>query len=76
MPLLEKNVVNISAELNKRSRFWTLMAQAVAGEAEAPFYSISGSEFIEMLVGVRASRVRDMFQKAKSEDSWGHGAPS
>ncbi|PKN64521.1 MAG: cell division protein FtsH [Deltaproteobacteria bacterium HGW-Deltaproteobacteria-15] len=45
----------------------TLMARATAGEANVPFYSISGSEFIEMFVGVGASRVRDMFTKAKSE---------
>jgi cell division protease FtsH len=45
----------------------TLMAQATAGEADVPFYSISGSEFIEMFVGVGASRVRDMFKKAKKE---------
>ncbi|MFE8070080.1 ATP-dependent zinc metalloprotease FtsH [Marinobacteraceae bacterium S3BR75-40.1] len=43
----------------------TLMARAVAGEAEVPFYSISGSEFIEMFVGVGASRVRDMFEEAR-----------
>jgi len=43
----------------------TLMARAVAGEADVPFYSISGSEFIEMFVGVGASRVRDMFKDAK-----------
>jgi len=43
----------------------TLLAKAVAGEANVPFFSISGSEFIEMLVGVGASRVRDMFQNAK-----------
>jgi cell division protease FtsH len=43
----------------------TLMAKAVAGEADVPFYSISGSEFIEMFVGVGASRVRDMFNDAK-----------
>jgi cell division protease FtsH len=43
----------------------TLLAQATAGEADTPFYSISGSEFIEMFVGVGASRVRDMFKKAK-----------
>ena len=43
----------------------TLLARAVAGEAEVPFFSISGSEFIEMFVGVGASRVRDLFQKAK-----------
>jgi len=45
----------------------TLMAQATAGEAGVPFYSISGSEFIEMFVGVGASRVRDMFAQAKNE---------
>jgi cell division protease FtsH len=45
----------------------TLLAQAVAGEAGVPFYSISGSEFIEMFVGVGASRVRDMFKKAKKD---------
>ncbi len=45
----------------------TLMARAVAGEANVPFYSISGSEFVEMFVGVGASRVRDMFNKAKSD---------
>jgi cell division protease FtsH len=43
----------------------TLMARAVAGEAGVPFYSISGSEFIEMFVGVGASRVRDMFAEAR-----------
>ncbi len=43
----------------------TLMAKAMAGEANVPFYSISGSEFIEMFVGVGASRVRDMFETAK-----------
>ncbi|MDR1449648.1 MAG: ATP-dependent zinc metalloprotease FtsH [Propionibacteriaceae bacterium] len=43
----------------------TLLARAVAGEAEAPFYSISGSDFIEMFVGVGASRVRDLFEQAK-----------
>jgi cell division protease FtsH len=43
----------------------TLLARAVAGEAGVPFFSISGSEFIEMFVGVGASRVRDLFQKAK-----------
>jgi len=45
----------------------TLLAQATAGEAAVPFFSISGSEFIEMFVGVGASRVRDMFAKAKKE---------
>jgi len=43
----------------------TLLAKAVAGEANVPFYSISGSDFVEMFVGVGASRVRDMFKKAK-----------
>ncbi len=45
----------------------TLLAKAVAGEANVPFFSISASEFIEMFVGVGASRVRDMFQSAKKE---------
>ncbi len=43
----------------------TLLAKAVAGEAKVPFYSISGSDFVEMFVGVGAGRVRDMFKKAK-----------
>ncbi len=43
----------------------TLLAKAVAGEAEVPFFSISGSDFVEMFVGVGASRVRDMFAQAK-----------
>ena len=43
----------------------TLLARAVSGEASVPFYSISGSEFVEMFVGVGAGRVRDMFKKAK-----------
>ena len=43
----------------------TMMARAVAGEANVPFFSISGSEFVEMFVGVGASRVRDLFNKAK-----------
>jgi cell division protease FtsH len=43
----------------------TLMAKAVSGEASVPFFSISGSEFVEMFVGVGASRVRDLFNKAK-----------
>ena len=43
----------------------TLLAKAVAGEAKVPFYSISGSDFVEMFVGVGASRVRDMFKTAK-----------
>jgi len=45
----------------------TLLARAVAGEANVPFFSTSGSEFIEMFVGVGASRVRDIFQSAKKE---------
>jgi len=45
----------------------TLLARAVAGEADVPFYHISGSEFVEMFVGVGASRVRDLFKKAKRE---------
>ncbi len=45
----------------------TLMAKAVAGEAQVPFFSISGSEFVEMFVGVGASRVRDLFRNAKEK---------
>jgi cell division protease FtsH len=44
----------------------TLLAKAIAGEAGVPFFSLSGSEFIEMFVGVGASRVRDLFNKAKA----------
>ncbi|MEP6854962.1 MAG: ATP-dependent metallopeptidase FtsH/Yme1/Tma family protein, partial [Pedococcus sp.] len=44
----------------------TLLARAVAGEAGVPFYSISGSDFVEMFVGVGASRVRDLFEQAKT----------
>ena len=43
----------------------TLLAKAVAGEAQVPFFSLSGSEFVEMFVGVGASRVRDLFEEAK-----------
>ncbi|MEM1013393.1 MAG: ATP-dependent zinc metalloprotease FtsH, partial [Planctomycetota bacterium] len=43
----------------------TLLAKAIAGEADAPFFSISGSDFVEMFVGVGASRVRDLFKQAK-----------
>ncbi|MBF0464552.1 MAG: ATP-dependent zinc metalloprotease FtsH [Nitrospirae bacterium] len=43
----------------------TLLARAIAGEADVPFYSISGSDFVEMFVGVGASRVRDLFEQAK-----------
>jgi len=46
----------------------TLLARAVAGEAGAPFYSISGSDFVEMFVGVGASRVRDLFEQAKASE--------
>lgn len=45
----------------------TLLAKAVAGEAAVPFFSISGSEFVEMFVGVGAARVRDLFEQAKSK---------
>ena len=45
----------------------TLLARAVAGEAHVPFFSISGSDFVEMFVGVGASRVRDLFQQAKAK---------
>lgn len=45
----------------------TLLAKAVAGEAKVPFFSISGSDFVEMFVGVGASRVRDMFETAKKQ---------
>ena len=45
----------------------TLMARAIAGEANVPFFNISGSEFVEMFVGVGASRVRSLFEKAKKE---------
>jgi len=53
----------------------TLLAKAVAGEAKVPFLSISGSDFVEMFVGVGASRVRDLFEQAKrSAKQSGHGA--
>ena len=45
----------------------TLLARAVAGEADVPFFSISGSDFVEMFVGVGASRVRDLFEQAKAQ---------
>ncbi|MDE3182461.1 MAG: ATP-dependent zinc metalloprotease FtsH [Bacteroidota bacterium] len=45
----------------------TLLAKAVAGEAQVPFFSISGSEFVEMFVGIGASRVRDLFKRAKEK---------
>ena len=44
----------------------TLLAKAIAGEAGVPFFSISGSEFVEMFVGVGASRVRDLFKKVRA----------
>lgn len=53
----------------------TLMARAVAGEADVPFYTISGSDFVEMFVGVGAARVRDLFEQAKrAAKSSGRGA--
>ena len=45
----------------------TLLAKAVAGEAQVPFFSLSGSDFVEMFVGVGASRVRDLFKQAKEK---------
>lgn len=52
----------------------TLLAKAVAGEAKVPFFSISGSDFVEMFVGVGASRVRDLFEQAKRQAKLtGHG---
>ena len=45
----------------------TLLARAVAGEAQVPFFSLSGSDFVEMFVGVGASRVRDLFKQAKDK---------
>jgi cell division protease FtsH len=45
----------------------TLLAKAIAGEAKVPFFSISGSDFVEMFVGVGAARVRDMFENAKKQ---------
>jgi len=47
----------------------TLLARAVASEASVPFFSVSGSEFVEMFVGVGSSRVRDLFQTAKKKCS-------
>ena len=44
----------------------TLLARAIAGEAGVPFFTISGSDFVEMFVGVGASRVRDMFEQGKT----------
>jgi cell division protease FtsH len=45
----------------------TLLAKAMAGEAQVPFFSISGSDFVEMFVGVGASRVRDLFKQAREK---------
>jgi cell division protease FtsH len=45
----------------------TLLAKAVAGQAKVPFFSISGSEFVEMFVGVGAARVRDLFEQARTK---------
>ncbi len=50
----------------------TLLAKAVAGEANVPFFSLSGSDFVEMFVGVGASRVRDLFRQAKRKGSVYH----
>ena len=50
----------------------TLLARAIAGEAGVPFFSLSGSDFVEMYVGVGAARVRDMFQQATNRDSLYH----
>jgi len=67
-----KKFLNIGAEIPKGVLLMgspgtgkTLLARAVAGEAKVPFFSISGSEFVEMFVGVGASRVRDLFKEAK-----------
>jgi cell division protease FtsH len=58
----------------------TLLAKAIAGEADVPFFSISGSDFVEMFVGVGASRVRDLFKQAKesapASSSWMRSTPS
>ena len=50
----------------------TLLAKAIAGEAKVPFFTISGSDFVEMFVGVGASRVRDMFEQAKEKCALHH----
>ena len=50
----------------------TLLAKAVAGEAKVPFFSISGSDFVEMFVGVGASRVRDLFKEASQDGPLHH----
>ncbi len=68
-----KKFLDIGARIPKGICLWgapgtgkTLLARAVAGEAGVPFFSISGSEFVEMFVGVGASRVRDLFHMAKA----------
>src|SRR5207244_6949165 len=48
----------------------TLLARAVAGEAKVPFFSLTGSDFVEMFVGVGAARGRDLFQQAQAEAPW------
>src|SRR5438552_19200195 len=48
----------------------TLLAKAIAGEADASFFSISGSDFVEMFVGLVARRVRDMFDQARKNTPW------
>ena len=50
----------------------TLLARAIAGEANVPFFTISGSDFVEMFVGVGASRVRDMFEQGKEKCTMYH----
>ena len=51
----------------------TLLAKAIAGEAGVPFFSVSGSEFVEMFVGVGASRVRDLFKKVSGRGVFSRG---
>src|ERR1700732_4266370 len=48
----------------------TLLARAIAGEAHVPFFTISGSDFIEMFVGVGGSRVRDLFERGEENATW------
>ena len=63
-----KELVDFLREPDKFQRLGkTLLAKAIAGEAKVPFFSISGSDFVEMFVGVGASRVRDMFEQAKKQ---------
>ncbi|MBN1585431.1 ATP-dependent zinc metalloprotease FtsH [Candidatus Uhrbacteria bacterium] len=70
----QKKFINVGAKIPKGALLMgspgtgkTLLARAVAGEANVPFFHISGSEFVEMFVGVGASRVRDLFNKAKKQ---------